>query len=65
MNYLAASYEVSTACNLCKITQQAAGNKTQLFFQVDERVVLSGSENRAPDANGSLCIKQVFCFTGL
>jgi len=26
MNYLAASYEVSTACNLCKITQQAAGN---------------------------------------
>ena len=26
MNYLAASYEVSTACNLYKITQQAAGN---------------------------------------
>jgi hypothetical protein len=26
MNYLAASDEVSAACNLCKITQQAAGN---------------------------------------
>jgi hypothetical protein len=33
MNYLAASYEISTACNPCKITQQAAGNKTQILIQ--------------------------------
>ena len=31
MNDLAASYEVSTACNLRKITQQAAGNQTHYF----------------------------------
>ena len=31
MNDLAASYEVSTACNLCKITQQSAGNQTHYF----------------------------------
>jgi len=31
MNFFAASYEVSIACNLCKITQQAAGELGQLF----------------------------------
>ena len=33
MSYFAASYEVSTACILCKITQQAAGNKPTLIIK--------------------------------
>ena len=31
MDDLAASYEITTACKLCKITQQATGNQTRYF----------------------------------
>ena len=46
MNYFAARYEVSTACNLCKITQQAAGNKPTLIIKYKTLFGISFKKHR-------------------